>query len=363
MFDASRAELLGVPRVGPKLADAVLDRRLVDEARREVERCGREGVGFLRAGDEAYPRMLAEIPDPPGLLYVRGELLPRDLLSVGIVGSRECTPYGEKWAGKLAGGLARAGVTVVSGLARGIDRAAHAGALDAGGRTVAVVATGLSTVYPPEHAGLAGRVAASGAVVTEFPLDTQPRPGHFPQRNRIISGLSLGVIVVEAGRKSGALHTARHAMEQGRDVFALPGRIDSPASEACHDLIRDGAMLIRGVDDVLEALGPLIEEVGVGDDVGRPSETPPAPDEATTDAAPADPVAAAGVRSPKELLLGEQERAVLAGIGDEPVDVDRLLSRPELTELGTSRVLATLTVLEMRRFVRRLPGNGFVRVD
>lgn len=359
VFRASRGELREVPRVGAKLVDAILDPNLADEAVRERERCERDGVSLLAAGDGRYPRMLTEIPDPPGLLYVRGELARRDLLGVAIVGSRECTPYGEKWARTFAGGLARAGVTVVSGLARGIDRAAHEGALDAGGRTVAVVATGLATVYPPEHRGLAGRVADSGAVVTEFPLDTQPRPGHFPQRNRIISGMSLGVVVVEAGRKSGALHTARHSLEQGRDVFAVPGPIDSPASAACHDLIRDGATLVRGVDDVLEAMGPLIEEVGVEATGGGPAaEFGDAPAGPSVERAATEPV-----RNPRELLLDDQQRAVLGGIDGEAVDIDSLLAKPGLAEIGASRLLATLTVLEMKRLVRRLPGNKFARRD
>ena len=260
---ATEAELRSVPGCGPKLARALRAATLGNRAEQEASRCEELGARLYVRGQENYPGLLAAIPDAPAILYSHGQLLPQDELSIAIVGSRQCTYYGIAQAEKLAGGLARAGITVVSGLARGIDAAAHRGALAAGGRTLAITATGLETVYPPEHAELASEIATRGAVLTEFKLSQKPLAGLFPQRNRIISGLSLGVIVVEAGRGSGALHTARHAMEQNRDVFAVPGRIDSTASDGSHDLIRDGAALIRGVDDVLEQLGPLMRPVMV----------------------------------------------------------------------------------------------------
>ncbi|MDQ3331721.1 MAG: DNA-protecting protein DprA [Planctomycetota bacterium] len=215
----------------------------------------------------------------------------------------------------------------------------------AGGRTIAVTATGFETVYPPEHVDLAEQVAAAGAIVTEFKLSQKPLAGLFPQRNRVISGLSLGVIVIEASRKSGALHTARHATEQNRDVFAVPGRIDSAASEGCHDLIRDGAVLIRGVDDVLQHLGPLIRPITVS--VGGPSPPGTASTEVKRE-----------VRSVAELSLNDQERHVLDQISGDPSHIDAVLTA---AGLDPPRVLATLTVLEMKRLVRRLPGNLVVR--
>ena len=239
---ASRGELLGVPGVGAKVAAAILQASRSDAAERELARCEELGARILVRGQADYPKLLAQIPDAPAVLYCRGDylprddVLPRDEVAVAIVGSRQCTYYGVNQAEKFAGGLARAGVTVVSGLARGIDAAAHRGALVAGGRTIAVTATGLETVYPPEHATLADEVAAAGAVLTEFKLAQKPLAGLFPQRNRVISGLSLAILVIEATRRSGALHTARHAMEQNRDLFALPGRVDSVSSEGCHDL-------------------------------------------------------------------------------------------------------------------------------
>ena len=342
-------ELLRVGGVGPKLARAIRHSAGTDAAQRELERCRELGARVLPRGGADYPALLAEIPDAPAILYCQGTLLPQDEIAVAIVGSRRCTYYGINQAERLAGGLARAGITVVSGLARGIDGAAHQAALAAGGRTIAVTATGLETVYPPGHEQLAEQVAASGAILTEFRLAQKPLAGLFPQRNRIISGLSLGVIVIEAGRKSGALHTARHAMEQNRDVFAVPGRIDSVACEGCHDLIRDGATLIRDIDDVLSQLGPLLRPVqidgskhdSVSQERGRR-----APDKSRE------------VRSVAELSLSDQEQSVLDRLGGEPISVDALLG---MCDMEASRVLATLTVLEMKRLVRRLPGNEFVR--
>lgn len=333
VFEASGRELLGIQGVGPKLSAAITASRQFDEARDEWRRCGEQDVTLLFRSQPEYPEPLGQIPDPPTVLYVQGTIEPADGVAVGIVGSRHCTAYGRQQAHRLAAGLARAGVTVVSGLARGIDAAAHQGALEANGRTLAVLATGLLKMYPPEHVDLATSIHGQGAVLTESPLDRSPLPGLFPQRNRIISGLSRGVIIVEAGRRSGALHTARHAMEQGREVFAVPGRIDSRASEGCHDLLRDGATLVRGVDDVLEALGPLSEPVASAD--GKL------------------------VLSPRELGLNPQEQAILQLIGVEPTPIDQVLAT---TDLDSSRALATITVLEMKRLVQRHPGGFIERI-
>jgi DNA processing protein len=331
-LQASLSELREVEGVGPKLSMAIAAARHSQDAEQEYRRCCELGIQLLPRDSDAYPEPLKAIHDPPGLLYVQGGIEPRDSIAVGIVGSRRCTLYGRQQAERLSATLARAGVTIVSGLARGIDAAAHQGAISAGGRTIAVLGTGLANIYPPEHQELSQRVADSGALVTENPLDQAPLPGLFPQRNRLISGLSIGVIVVEATRTSGSLHTARHAMEQGREVFAVPGRIDSLASEGCHDLIRDGVTLIRNADDVLAALGPLIQPVHRSD-----SET---------------------VHNARELTLSDQERRILNLITTEPLHQDEVL---RATDLEPSRVLATLTVLEMKRFIRRLPGGHLCR--
>ncbi|QEH33921.1 hypothetical protein OJF2_24530 [Aquisphaera giovannonii] len=333
ILDAPVSQLREVPGVGPKTADRIAAGRRERDADAELELCRRSGVDLIARGSPDYPAILDEIPDPPALLYARGRLEPRDHLAIAIVGSRHCTPYGMRVAERLAASLARTGFTVVSGLARGIDAAAHRGALKAGGRTIAVLGSGLATIYPPEHEDLAGQVAAAGALMTELPMRQGPLAGLFPQRNRIISGLCLGVVVVEAAPRSGSLSTAKHAAEQNREVFAVPGPVDSLASRGCHRLIRDGARLVETVDDILEELGPLAREVRT------------APDEPS-------------VRHPAELALSDQERSLLGHLDNTPIGVDELIARTRLT---ASQVMATLSVLELRRMVKRLPGHLFFR--
>jgi len=338
VFAASPAEIASVGRIGRRLATALPS--LADDATADdvIALCRQRSVDILLEGTAAYPALLSRIDDPPGLLFVRGTLLPQDSLSVAIVGARHATPYGLKVAEQLGAALARAGYTVVSGLARGIDAAAHRGALRAGGRTIAVLGSGVLSVYPPEHADLAREVIDSGALISELPPLTTPHAGTFPQRNRIVSGLSLGVVVVQAADRSGALITARLATEQGREVFAVPGAIDCRMSRGSHQLIRDGAKLVESVDDILEEFGPLFETATTSD--GR------------------------AVKSAAELQLGDIERQVLdacdaiAGGGTQPVAIDDLVDSSGLT---ASQVLATIGVLEMRRLIRRLPGNQIVR--
>jgi DNA processing protein len=333
VLDAPVASLRAVSGVGAQLAGRIARARCELDPQADLELCRSAGVTLIPRGDPGYPAPLEEIPDPPCLLYCRGELTPSDPLAIAIVGSRRCTPYGLRIAEKLAAALARVGLTVVSGLARGIDAAAHRGALKAGGRTIAVLANGLAEVYPPEHEALAREIAGAGALLSEMPMRQAPLAGLFPQRNRLISGLSLGVVIVEATPRSGSLSTARHALEQNREVFAIPGPVDSLASQGCHALIRDGARLVETVDDILDELGPLVREVHSATD-----ETP--------------------VRHPAELKLSDQERALLGRLGDEPLGVDELISQTGLT---AAQVLATLSILEMRRLVRRLPGHQFIR--
>ncbi len=326
-------QLRSVPGIGDKLAERILAARDSDAAEREIELAAQHDICIVADDDARYPRLLREIPDPPNVLFAHGELVPQDAVAVAIVGSRHGTRYGLEQAERLAGSLARAGVTVVSGLARGIDAAAHRGALAGGGRTIAVLGSGLLRIYPPEHEKLADEVARSGAVISELPLTFGAMSGTFPQRNRIISGITMGTIVVEAALRSGALITARHAMEQGREVFAVPGRVDSRMSHGCHQLIRDGAKLVESVDDVLEELGPLVEPVA--DTQGRT------------------------VRHPAELKLNDIERRVLEAIETEPTSIDRIQAQ---LELPISQVLATLSVLEMRRLIDRISGNQVVRI-
>ena len=334
VLSASTAQLQQVDGIGPKIANSIAAVKLGRDAEQELEEVQRHGVRLLRRGTAEYPSAIERISDAPLLLYCKGDIRPQDELAIAIVGSRRCTMYGKQQAEKIAAALAQAGVTIVSGLARGVDAAAHQGAVAVGGRTIAVMGTGLAEIYPPEHVELAEQVTAHGAMLSEFKMSQRPSAGLFPQRNRIISALSLAVLVVEASRSSGALHTARHAMEQGKEVLAIPGRIDSLASEGCHDLIRDGATLIRHVDDIMAAIGPLTKPVVVANETGET------------------------VHSLRELSLNDVERYVLNLITAEPTHQDQIISS---SSLEPPRVLATLTVLEMKRLIRRQPGGFFIR--
>jgi DNA processing protein len=329
---ASASRLREVPGVGPTLARRIVAACEEIDAEGQLRLCHESGLQLLTDQSPEYPRLLREIHDPPAILFVRGRLVPEDALAIAVVGTRHCSHYGRQTAERLAAGLARAGLTVVSGLARGIDAVAHQSALKAGGRTLAVLGSGVLNVYPPEHAGLAEQVAAAGAVISENPPMSEPMSGTFPQRNRVITGMTLGVIVVEAGDRSGALISARHAMEQGREVFAVPGRVDSRTSRGCHRLIRDGAKLVETVEDVLDELGPLVEATPQAD--GRV------------------------IHHPAELQLNEQERLVLEAIDTEATSIDTVAAT---SGLPIQRVLATLSVLEMRRLVVRVSGNLVLR--
>ena len=350
VLDATFKQWQAVEGVGPKLASALAEATSSDAAAIELKRCREQDITLMLLGHDGYPTALAQTPDPPPLLYCRGEYVERDAVAIGIVGSRSATLYGKQQAERFGRELARAGVTVISGLARGIDAAAHKGALEAGGRTLAVIAPGLTKLYPPEHVELAREIVANGAVLTESPLDRDPSRGLFPQRNRIISGMSCGVFIIEAARNSGALHTARHAMEQNRDVFALPGRVTDPTAIGCLDLIRDGATVVRDVDDILNALGPLEHPVNVEKSASsRPEDR--------GNSQGSEP-SSQSIHSPRELTLSDQERAVLNSVPTDPIPADQILAS---CGLSASQALSTLTVLEMKRFVERLPGGFVVR--
>lgn len=343
---APEASIREVAGVGTKLAAKIARAEREIDAPSELELCRRLGVTPVAQGAAAYPPPLEEIPDPPALLYVRGAIEPVDHLAIAIVGSRKCTPYGLRIAERLATSLARVGLTVVSGLARGIDAAAHRGALAGGGRTLAVLANGLSQVYPPEHDKLADAVVAAGALIAESPMRQGPLAGLFPQRNRIISGLSLGVVVVEATPRSGSLSTATHAVEQNREVFAVPGPVDSLPSRGCHSLIRDGARLVESVDDILEEFGDRVRRVAR-----------PVPEQGIGPVPGSDP-AQSSTANGSGLVLTDAERRVLDRLGDRPIPVDELITA---SGLSASQVMATLSLLELRRLVRRSPGPEYAR--
>jgi DNA processing protein len=354
---ATAAQLRGIPHIGEKTAELIASALRKIDLDAELRLLEQFGVRPVPLGFPGYPPPLATVSSPPPLLYFRGEWAEADATAVAIVGSRSCTGYGKRLAEQIARGLARAGVTVVSGLARGIDGAAHRGALDAGGRTIAVLAGGLSEIYPPEHADLANEVAGRGALVTETPMTVAPQPGMFPARNRIISGLSRAVVVVEANVRSGALITARHALEQGREVFAVPGPVDSPASAGCLDLIRNGARLVRSADDILDDLkGIAAPEYGreVRGQKTEVSQQELPGFSRTSDLRP--------------LTSGEAPAAPPADLTPVQQQLwDLLATRRHGDELARDAGLAVgdlsraLMQLELKRLIRRLPGNFYER--
>jgi len=347
-LQATAIQLRTVPLIGPTLSErfAAGFRDIEAVFARELALLVAHGVGLTLAGDADYPTRLTTIDDAPAVLYTRGTWAAGDANAVGIVGSRSCTTYGKRMAAQIAGGLARAGFTVVSGLALGIDGAAHQAALDAGGRTLAVLGGSLAKVYPPQHLALAEAVAANGVVMTETPMVVPLAAAMFPARNRIISALSRAVVIIEANAQSGALITARLAAEQGREVFVVPGNADSEYSAGCHDLIRKGARLVRHADDVLEDLR------GIAPPDAPPRRTP----KATLFDAPSPPGPPPAPSGPPPNLSDAQLR-IWDALGS-PRQADEL-GRELGLDAGTLAV--ALMKLEMLKAVRRLPGNSYER--
>lgn len=330
---ADSAQLREVPHIGDKLASQLRQAMSQLNLDAELRLMAEHSVSVIQRGKPDYPAALAQIPAAPELLYVKGALKDCDQQGVALVGSRFCTSYGKKIAERLAADLVRAGYTVISGLARGIDAAAHRGALQAGGRTVAVLAGGLAKIYPPEHDELAEQVAQHGALLSESAMKMEPMAALFPARNRIISGLSRGVILIEAGEKSGALITASHAAEQGREVFAVPGQVDSLASAGTLELLRKGAKLVRNAQDVIEDLQGIAPLFAMKSDNRQP--------------APSQPPAGLEPLQQKVWDFVDQRKYV-----------DEIARHVELSVGELSRVLM---MLEMKKVVRRLPGNQYER--
>lgn len=326
-LEASVTELKRIPDFGDKVAEAIKTQVDWEFAETQLATLIKSDAKIITIQDDTYPELLKRIYSPPPFLFIMGDLTAADQESVAIVGSRVCTAYGKQITEQLAHGIVEAGMTVVSGLARGIDSCAHRSALKAGGRTIAVLGCGLDIIYPPENEQLYDEIAASGAVVTEFPFGLKPDKYNFPTRNRIISGLSKGVVVVEAGRMSGALLTAQHAIDQNREVFAVPGNINSPASAGTNELLKQGAIPVTSLADILLALGH------------HP-----------------DNKVEARVRSQPE--LPDYELAVYNSLTNQPQQIDALsqqLSKP------VAEVLSSLFSLEMAGLVRQLPGKLFLR--
>lgn len=321
---ASEEELAAVRGVTAATAASIKGHDYRREAERECEAVARGGVRVVTCLAEEYPRLLLEIPDPPPLLYVKGEVM-REEPAVAVVGARRASTYGRTTTERLAAALAEQGITVVSGMARGIDTAAHNGTLKVGGRGIGVLGCGLDVVYPPENRPLFETLIERGALVSEFPMGTAPLAENFPRRNRIISGLARGVLVVEAAENSGSLITAQMALEQGRDVYAVPGNISSAVSRGTNRLIKEGAKLVEGVEDILEELSMQPR---------RENAAPPAPG----------------------FDLSGEEGAVYALLAQSPLHIDEIIVKSALT---VGEVSAILLRLELKGAVAQLPGKYF----
>jgi len=328
---ADREQLRRIEGIGQEKAARVSQALREVNVSKEIAAIEKGRFTVITLSDPAYPEPLKQIYDPPPLLYVKGELKGEDRYAIAVVGARRCSHYGTMTSERLAAQIAGVGLTVVSGMARGIDTSAHRGALKARGRTIAVLGSGLSRIYPAENTRLAEEIAASGAVISEFPLSMGPHKTNFPLRNRLISGLSLGVVVVEAARKSGSLITAAQALEQGRVVFAVPGRVDSYTSRGTHQLIQDGAKLVESVEDICEEFPYLF-----------PNATAP------------------GERSDREALprprLTPEEETVFSHVSSQERAIDEIIAA---CNMPASAVSAALLSLELKHLVNQLPGKLF----
>jgi DNA processing protein len=329
---ARASELLSVQGIGREVADAVVQWEQHVDLPAELQRIADFGAKVIPRDSPEYPPLLREIASPPIVLYVWGDLQPRDIHAIGIVGSRRASHYGLESAKKLSYQLAYAGLTVVSGLARGIDTAAHQGALAAQGRTIAVLGSGLLKLYPSENNLLAEKIAASGAVVPEISMNITADTQTFPMRNRIVAGWGSGVLIVEAGFGSGALITATQAIDQGRNVYAVPGQIDRPSAAGSNRLIQQGAKLVTCAADILDDINVLLPRTA--------QELPAAP-------------ARSGALKPEEKLIYD-------AIGENETPIDAIISR---TNLPSGRVSSTLLLLEMKHLVKQLPGQHFVKLS
>jgi DNA processing protein len=340
---ASVSELTRIDGIGSHTAERIASSRDKFDVVAELELADKLGVWIINLQDVRYPALLKQIYDPPPVLYVKGTLTEADNLCLAIVGSRRCSFYGSEQSSRFAHILAAAGFTICSGMARGIDTAAHQGALAAGGRTIAVQGCGLANIFPPENRKLFDEIAESGACISELPLCYEPLAENFPPRNRIIAGLSLGTIVIEAGNNSGALLTAKAALEYNREVMAIPGKIDSPLSKGANRLIKEGAKLVDSVEDVMDALGyvgsRLSEHVG-----------------STVDAI------AGRVEMPlfdiKQLKLSSDEKSVYDCLHSEPSHIEEIISE---LDLPAGSVNAAVVSLRLKGLIKQLPGNLFVR--
>lgn len=339
VFDASVPDLKSVEGISKETASAIADFNSWKIIKEELELTHKYNVNIITYQDELYPQKLLNIYDLPPYVYVMGNL-KKDDINIAIVGSRAASTYGKYTTEKISRELALKGLTVVSGMARGIDSAAHRGAITAHGRTVAVLGSGLDVIYPPENKKLFQEITQNGAVISEFPLGTPPRSSNFPARNRIISGMSYGVVIVEAGEKSGSLITARLASEQGREVFAVPGGIDSAGSRGTNKLIKQGAKLIENIDDILEEILPQMENAPVLRQGASNTETLETCDKRCE-------------------CINDIEQKIMDAISNQRVHIDDLMASISMT---SGDMLSTLTVMELKGMIQQHPGKFFSKM-
>ena len=366
-LQATSEELSKIERLSPTMRDLLSRKPVQYPIERELEWIHEYGCQIVTLYDDAYPSRLKEIDTPPLVLYIRGELTSEDALSISLVGSRDAKDYGRKVGYRLSFQLAQRGLTVVSGLAKGIDTSAHRGALEAGGRTIAVMGNGLSFIYPATNSDLAEKITTSGALISEFPMRVKPKPRNFPRRNRVISGLTLGTVVVEASNRSGALITARLAGEQGREVFAVPGEIFSELSTGTHKLINNGAKLINTVDDLLNELPPYVLNqiqsqsltASVPDRETESAQEPPVekPDTKSEAVQPSREVPQR-VQSTPPPDLTPDEKTVFDAIETPASHIDTIV---RTTQLPIGQVSSVLLMLELKGIVQQLPGKQFTK--
>ena len=328
VFRAPMKELLEIEGLGEKVAREIQRGPLEKVVEKELVLLKEAGGKMITLRDEDYPMRLKDIYDPPALLYVRGELRREDELAIAIVGSRKTSPYGRWFTEKIGQDLARHGVTVVSGMARGIDSVAHMGALQGGGRTIAVLGCGVDVIYPSENRNLFHQIIEHGAVLSEFPMGSPPEGGHFPRRNRIISGLSIGVVIVQASAESGSLITAGYALEQGREVFAVPGNVGAEGSRGTNQLIKEGAKLVESTEDILEEILPQWKR----EKEILPKAETPVPD------------------------LSEEEMLLYRLLGESPLHIDAIIRE---SQLDPGRVSSLLLNLELKGLISQWPGKCF----
>ena len=330
VFRATLRDLLRVEGIGKTVAEEILKGPAEKKTERELRLLKEAGGILLTIADERYPLRLREIYDPPPLLYLRGELREEDNFALSIVGSRKTSPYGRWITEKMSQEIVRHGITIVSGMARGIDSVAHGGAISGGGRTLAVLGCGIDVIYPPENRTLFGQIIDHGAVLSEFPMGSRPEGIHFPRRNRIISGLSIGVVVVQASAKSGSLITAEYALEQGREVFAIPGNVGADGSRGTNRLIKEGAKLVESSEDILEEILPQWKRMGES---------------------------SIKVQCPGEGLLDE-EKIIYQLLSESPLHIDAIIRE---SRLDPGKVSGLLLDMELKGLITQWPGKCFTK--